>query len=73
MAEKDAPVATATAGGPEAGSGRLCTLISQEGDKFDVDMEVAQMSVLVKEMTDDDEDQEGELLLSRKRRLSFRC
>mmetsp|Transcript_13578 Transcript_13578/g.26190 ORF Transcript_13578/g.26190 Transcript_13578/m.26190 type:complete len:173 (+) Transcript_13578:125-643(+) len=31
-----------------------CTLVSKEGEKREVPMEVAQMSVLVKEMTDED-------------------
>ena len=31
-------------------------LMSQEGERFEVEKEVAQMSVLVKEMTEEDDD-----------------
>jgi len=44
----DAPAA------PEGSKGS-CILVSSEGIKFEVPMEVAQMSVLVKEMTDEEE------------------
>lgn len=49
---------------PEVASGTKYALMSQEGERFEVDKDVAQMSVLVKEMTEeDDEDDELEVPL----------
>ena len=55
--------AVATAGGEEATEykGKV-NLVSQEGDKFEVDKKVAVMSELVKTMIEDEnEDEDGEL------------
>lgn len=41
---------------PEVATAAKYALMSQEGERFEVDKEVAQMSVLVKEMTEEDDD-----------------